>query len=204
MKMMMMERMARPNRRSEYAGDDGRRMIGFSRDQPDREYRREYMPENRNMPEEYGMPRNGGMPHNPYERGYPMQMRGGNSYGDIYAHGTIWAPGAMNKPEMMGSRQESEDHRIDEHTARDWVQRMAGGEHFKPDQSEQFRVSMCPECDKWEFYAAMNAARSDYHKTAQKTGLDRPEFYAMLAADFLNDKDAKPNKLARYMREIAK
>lgn len=50
----------------------------------------------------------------------------------------------------------------------------------------------------------MNAARSDYNKTAQKTGLDRPEFYAMLATDFICDKDAKPNKLWRYMRDIAK
>ena len=46
--------------------------------------------------------------------------RGGNSYGDIYAEGTIWAPGAMNRPMscMMGGEMSQP---VDEQTARMWV-----------------------------------------------------------------------------------
>jgi hypothetical protein len=35
-------------------------------------------------------------------------------------------------------------------------------------------------------------------------GMDKPEFYAYMAKDFLKDKDAKPHKLRRYMETITK
>jgi RNA polymerase subunit RPABC4/transcription elongation factor Spt4 len=93
---------------------------------------------------------------------------------------------------------------VDEHTARKWVQKMDGGEHFKAEQAEQLKTSMCPECKKWDFYVAMNAMYSDHCETAKKFNMDKPEFYAMLAKDFLKDSDAKPHKLRRYMETIAK
>ena len=161
--------------------------------------------ESRYMPRrnsEYPEMRMGNYPSGGY--GYPMQNRAGNEYGDIYAHGTIWAPNAMNKPSNSMRDEEGASMEVDEHKARDWVKRMSGGEHFKLEQAEQQRTTICPNCDKWEFYAAINAMYSDYGKTAQKMGLDRPDFYAMLARDFLMDDDAKPHKLARYMMEIAK
>ena len=45
---------------------------------------------------------------------------------------------------------------------------------------------------------------SDYHKTAREMGVDKPEYYAMLARDFLCDKDAGPHKLRKYMETIPK
>lgn len=192
MKMLMLTGNKRKD--SEYSDDGGRKMIGFDRDR-----RRERM---RYEPESYG-----GYP-TPYIP--PMQaMNGkeGNSYGDIYAHGSIYAPGAMNKP---GARtnpnydDDDESAKVDEHKAREWVKKMSAGEHFKPEITEQHRASVCPDCTKWEFFTAMNAMYSDHRATAQKMGVDRPEFYAHLAKDFLMDDDAKPNKLTTYMREIAK
>lgn len=133
---------------------------------------------------------------------YPMNMHHpGNSYGDIYAEGTIYTPGAMNKPMGMHGDMSAP---VDEHTARMWVQKMDGGEKFKPEQTEQFRMSHCPDCTKWEYYVAVNAMYSDYCETAKKMGMDKPEFYAMLAKDFLKDKDAKPHKLRNYMENVPK
>ena len=133
---------------------------------------------------------------------YPMGMYPGNGYGDIYAHGSIYAPGAANKPMDGGHGDMSEP--VDEHAARRWVKRMDGGEHFHAEQAEQLRSGICPECKKWEFYAAINAMYSDHCETAKRMNMDKPEFYAHLAKDFLLDEDAQPHKLRRYMEHIAR
>ena len=144
-----------------------------------------------------------------FQRGMPTgfpQMNGGSKYGfgDVYAE--VYAPNAMNRP-MHGGSQHSEhgdmSQPVDEHTARKWVQKMDGGEHFRPEQADQLR-SICPSCEKWEFYTAINAMYSDHCETAKKMGMDKPEFYAHLAKDFLMDEDAKPHKLRKYMEHIAK
>lgn len=141
----------------------------------------------------------------PYGNMPPMNMHHpGNSYGDIYAHGTLYAPGAMNKPMGQESMQGDMSEPVDEHTARMWVQKMDGGEFFKIEQTEQQRNAICPECGKWEFYVAMNAKHSDDSETAKKFNIDRPDYYAHLAKDFLKDKDAGPHKLRKYMTYIPK
>ena len=43
----------------------------------------------------------------------------------------------------------------------------------------------------------------DYCKAARKNSVDRPEFYADLAAAFLEDKDAPEDKTGRYYHNIA-
>lgn len=137
----------------------------------------------------------------PTGRYMPPNMHGGSKYGfgDVYAE--IHAPGAMNRPGMMGGDMSAP---VDEHTARMWVQKMDGGEKFKPEQTEQFRATHCPDCSKWEYYVALNAMYSDHCDTAKRMGMDKPEFYAMLARDFLMDKDAGPHKLRKYMETIPK
>lgn len=128
-------------------------------------------------------------------------MHGGSSYGfgDVYAR--INAPGAMNRP---GSKGNDMSKPVDEDTAREWVEGMDGGEKFKVQHADQLRNSICPDCDMWEFYVAINAMYSDYHKTAREMGVDKPEYYAMLARDFLCDADAGPHKLRKYMETIPK
>lgn len=138
---------------------------------------------------------------------YPTGMHPGNSYGDIYAHGSIYAPGAMNKPMGM---QGDMNQPVDERTARMWVQDMkqpAGGKPmpaFKLEESETLRKAHCPQCDMWEFFVALNMRYSDEFKVAKQFGVDRPDYYAALAKSFLEDDDAGPNKLRKYMSIIPK
>ncbi len=209
---------------------ENRRMIGFDRDEM-RERTREYpIPNDNNDPNgRADSPRREYMPYPPLKREeaysapsgmmyspennypmsnnmanpYPMQnrMQEGNRYGDIYARGTIYAPGAMNKPH---ERYEGSKNNLDEQSARKWVRKMDGGEKFKIEQTEQQRLTLCPECEKWEFYAIMNAMHSDHCETMMKYGLDRPDVYAHFAKDFINDKDAVDGKTIKYMEYIAK
>lgn len=142
-----------------------------------------------------------GMDDDDEEEDYRPKSHYGNAYGDIYAEGTIYAPGAMNKP-MHGQHQEYGP--VTESKARKWVRGMTNGEKYPFEHSEQQRKTLCPECESWEFYVAMNAMYSDHCETAKKIGQDKPEFYAMLAKDFLMDDDAGPNKLSKYMETIPK
>ena len=125
----------------------------------------------------------------------------GSSYGDIYAEGMIYAPGAMNR--TAGSMHDMSGP-VDEWQAREWVKKMDGGEKFTAEIAEQFRNAICPQCEKWEFYTAMNAMYSDHCESMKKLGIDKPETYAHLAKDFLMDKDAGPHKLRKYMMTIPK
>lgn len=228
MKMMLVEKAAR-REKSEYAANDGRRMIGFARDEnrnrPSGNYPRSEYNEYAEQRGEYDR-RNGGdydrrntypnnaemrMPSNQAQPDmrfpmHPIQpdMRGGNTYGDIYAHGTLYAPGAMNKPTESRAYDQGMNEPVTEHKARKWVEKMSTGEHFKPEIAEQHRVAFCPNCDKWEFYVALNAMYADYKKTAQEIGMDKPDYYARLARDFIKDEDAAPGKVARYMETIPK
>lgn len=215
MRMLMLAREKDRYPRSDYSDNGDRRMIGFDRypdTRTDPNMRNPYTRTDPNMrytdrPDHMYA----GMPHMPPI--YPMTAREGNSYGDIYAHGSIYAPGAMNKPERdMHSRDRDYDHDasdhmhepITEHKARKWVEKMTTGEKYKPEITEQMRASFCPDCDKWEFYVAMNAMYADYRKTAQEMGMDKADFYARHARDFIKDDDAAPGKVARYMETIPK
>lgn len=229
-KMLMLDRMAKSENGSEYGGDARRRKIGYDRDydtekRRKRDERGRYMEGdgweyNHNYPNERDYPesrrrRDGrgrymmeGMDDDEEpemrDRWYPPHMTGGSKYGfrDVYAD--VYAPNAMNRPMRGGSQHGDMSQPVDEHTARMWVEGMDGGEHYRIEQTEQHRKTICPDCDMWEYYVAMNAMYSDYCETARKIGKDAPEFYAHLAKDFLKDKDAKPHKLRRYMEYIAK
>lgn len=53
------------------------------------------------------------------------------------------------------------------------------------------------------FWCVMCMMYSDYYKVARAHGVDTPEFYADMAAAFLNDEDAAPNKAGRYYHCVA-
>lgn len=133
----------------------------------------------------------------------PRNRMRANKYGDIYAEGMIYAPRAMNRP-MSGDANDDMSDPVDEQTARMWVNKMDGGEHFKAEHAEQLRAATCPECERWEFYVAINAMYNDHCASAKKFGIDKPEYYAQLAKEFLQDEDAKRHKLRKYMTMIAK
>lgn len=117
---------------------------------------------------------------------------------------------AGNFRHSQNSREHETDKEVkfDEHKAKEWVARMKNndgttGEHFKAEQTEQMRNAHCPDCDKMEFWAAMNMMYSDYCDVAKKMNIDRPDFYAHMAKAFLMDKDAGEEKMAKYMKYIA-
>lgn len=229
MTMLMLDKMRQGEERprSEYGSTQNRRMIGYDRDY-EREHTRMprstynggrhmppmdeyddmphmggYGPEARRRRDKRGRYMMGGMEYDDDdEEDYSPRSMGGNKYGDIYARGTIYAPGAMNKP--MGGMRDDMTGPVDEWQAREWVKKMDGGEKFPAEHTEQMRNNICPQCEKWEFYTAMNAMYSDHCETMKKLGMDKPEAYAHLAKDFLMDKDAGPHKLRKYMMTIPK
>jgi hypothetical protein len=226
MKMMLMDNIRKGEHypRSEYGGERGRRMIGFENDDrrhdemgryatgngyPEHDEHRYgmggYPVENRRRRDRRGryMLNDPNMMDDDYEDDHPHM--GGSKYGirDVYAE--VYAPNAMNRP-MGGAMWMGRKmfHPVDEHTARMWVQKMSGGEHFNMEQAEQLRKAHCPECEKAEFYVAMNMMYSDYCDPAKKMGVDRGDFYALMAKAFLMDDDAGPHKLQKYMETIPK
>lgn len=117
---------------------------------------------------------------------------------------------AGNFRHSSDSREHETDEKVkfDEHKAKEWVSRMKNndgttGEHFKVEQADQLRNAHCPDCDKHEFWTAMNMMYSDYCDVAKKMNVDRPEFYAHMARAFLMDKDAGEGKMAKYIKYIA-
>jgi len=89
-------------------------------------------------------------------------------------------------------------------TAEEWAQRMENedgsrGPHWNMDQTKQVQTQRGIDCDPLEFWLAMNMMYSDYCKVFKKHGVgDKVDFYAEMAKAFLDDKDARKDKLARY------
>ena len=77
------------------------------------------------------------------------------------------------------------------------------GAHWEIEQTRPFMAPRGITCEAWEWAAVMNMMYSDYCKAARKNSVDRPEFYADLAAAFLDDKDAPEDKAGRYYHSIA-
>lgn len=77
------------------------------------------------------------------------------------------------------------------------------GAHWDLEQTRVYMESRGVDCEVWKWAAVMNMMYSDYCKAARKNSVDRPEFYADLAAAFLEDKDAPEDKAGRYYHSIA-
>ena len=61
------------------------------------------------------------------------------------------------------------------------------------------------ECDPAEFWAALNLIYSDYVKVAKKFNVgSNIDFYVDMAKAFLDDKDAGPDKLAKYFQYVVR
>lgn len=92
-----------------------------------------------------------------------------------------------------------------------WVQHMQNadgstGPHWTQEQTAAVAGSVgVHDVDPWAWYAAMNMMYSDYWESAMRYGVDRPEYYADLAKEFLFDKDAggPEQKIAAYYHSIA-
>ena len=95
-------------------------------------------------------------------------------------------------------------HSFTEEDAKEWVQSMNPPAKWTMEQTTSVMNFHGFHYDPCAFWVVMNVLYSDYGKTIAKHNLDKPEVWASLANDFLQDADAVPDKLARYWRDIVK
>ena len=124
----------------------------------------------------------------------------------IKATGTVWMDSPTAEEESSGE--------IDQESAMRWVQSMEGTDPNHPRGGKWSPEALKPLAQKegfptegpefWAFYAVANAMYSDYAATAKRYGIHSPDFYADMAADFIRDADAQPDKVERYLRYIVR
>lgn len=115
------------------------------------------------------------------------------------------------EPQRMGFQQHQEHKPFDKETAMQWVDSMEDKDGVKGGaytwhQAQQYgrNMGITGEDRLIEFYAAMNAMHSDFWPAAKKFGVDKPEFYAVMAKCFIEDPDAVDDKVKMYYECIAK
>lgn len=91
-----------------------------------------------------------------------------------------------------------------EEDAREWVSHMNPPARWTMDQTTAVMNQRGYHHKPCEFYAIMNMLVSDYGTTMAKYGADKPEVWADLAHNWLDDADADDGKTGRYWRDIAK
>lgn len=111
---------------------------------------------------------------------------------------------------FAGGEEESDVMPFSQMTAEKWARSMENddgttGPHWSIEQVKQVMAQKGVTCDPWEFYAALNAIYSDYGKVLKKHGVgDKLDIYIDMAKAFIDDKDAQPDKLARYYQYVVK
>lgn len=179
------------------------RMGGNYTHEPASPYSGYEMPENRRYKNGRYAPKNGGYDYDGDKEWEEPEMRYDTSmhYGE-------------HKPQQMqmGFAVEGNDDVMpfSQMTAEKWARSMenadgTNGAHWSMEQVKQVMAQKGVNCDPWEFYAAINAMYSDYSKVLKKHGVgDKLDVYVDLAKAFIDDKDAYPDKMARYFQYIVK
>ena len=91
-----------------------------------------------------------------------------------------------------------------EEDAKEWARHMDPPARWTMDQTTAVMQQNGYSHKPCEFWVVMNMLFSDYGKTMIRFGVDRPEVWASMAHDFLDDPDAAPDKIGRYWRDIVK
>lgn len=99
--------------------------------------------------------------------------------------------------------------KMDRETAEEWTEKMKNedgtkGAHWTFEQAEQAMRQRGIDCDPVEFFVAMNMMYSDNCGVAKMLNVNTVDFYVYMAKAFLDDDDAKENKLMRYYEYIVK
>lgn len=105
-----------------------------------------------------------------------------------------YASGGMNAPFTRGM-------------AMGWADQMENadgthGPHWAMEQTKELQDKKGIGHDPVEFFVTMNMMYSDYCKIAKRYNVNTPDFYASMAKAFLDDKDAVPDKLAKYYEHV--
>lgn len=110
---------------------------------------------------------------------------------------------------QMGGYSSSKGAPMTKEMAEEWTRSMRNedgtkGPHWTMEQVKQVMAQKGIKYDLAEFYAILNAMYSDYCSVLKKHGVNNIDFYVDLAAAWLNDSDAVPNKAAMYYECIVK
>lgn len=95
-------------------------------------------------------------------------------------------------------------HEFTEEDAKEWAKHMNPPARWTMDQTTAVMYQNGYNHKPCEFWVVMNMLFSDYGKTMIKFGADKPEVWAALAHDFLDDPDAQDGKVGRYWRDVVK
>lgn len=95
-------------------------------------------------------------------------------------------------------------HEFTEEDAKEWAKHMNPPARWTMDQTTAVMHQNGYNHKPCEFWVVMNMLFSDYGKTMIKNNMDKPEVWAALANDFLDDGDAVKDKVGRYWRDIVK
>lgn len=76
------------------------------------------------------------------------------------------------------------------------------GAHWSMEATEKVRKDHGIAEDPLKWWITMNMMYSDYCGVAEKLGISSLDFYACMSVAFLDDKDARPDKLYRYYEYI--
>ena len=91
-----------------------------------------------------------------------------------------------------------------EEDAREWVSHMDPPGKWTMEQTTAVMHQYGYHHKHCVFYAVINMLWSDYGKTVTKYGMDRADFWAEMAHDWINDPDAEDMKTGRYWRDIVR
>lgn len=95
-------------------------------------------------------------------------------------------------------------HEFTEEDAKEWARHMSPPARWTMDQTTAVMRQYGYRHKPCEFWVVMNSLFSDYGKTIIKYAEDKPELWAALAHDFIDDIDADEDKVGRYWRDIVK
>lgn len=91
-----------------------------------------------------------------------------------------------------------------EEDAKAWAKHMDPPPRWTMEQTSAVMAQNGYYHNPCEFWVVMNMLFSDYGKTLIKNNMDKPEIWAAMAHDFLDDPDARSDKVGRYWRDIVK
>lgn len=97
-----------------------------------------------------------------------------------------------------------ERHELTAEDATAWGRRMNPPARWTMEQTNAIMQQKCYKHDPHVFYAIMNSIASDYGKTIAKYGIDKPDVWAELTNDWLDDADAVDDKASEYYHKIVK
>ena len=95
-------------------------------------------------------------------------------------------------------------HSFNEEDAKEWAKSMNPPARWTKDQTTAVMRQNGYSHKPCEFWVVMNMLFSDYGKTMIKNNMDKPEIWAALSHDFLDDDDAVKDKVGRYWRAVVK